>query len=47
MVMHPMLFYDYYSEIFFAVPVDELFKHIARFTAAGIREAAGYEQISK
>jgi AcrR family transcriptional regulator len=47
MVMHPMLFYDSYSELFFAVPVDELVKHIARFTAAGVREAAGYKQISK
>jgi AcrR family transcriptional regulator len=46
MVMHPMLFYDYYSELFLAVPVYELVKHIARFTAAGIREAAGYKQIS-
>jgi AcrR family transcriptional regulator len=46
MVMHPMLFYDYYSELFLAVPVNELVKHIARFTAAGIREAAGYKQIS-
>ncbi len=41
MVMHPMLFYDHYSKLFFAVPVDELVKHITRFTAAGIREAAG------
>jgi AcrR family transcriptional regulator len=47
MIMHPMLFHDYYSELFFAVPVDELVKHIARFTAAGIREAAGYEQMSE
>jgi AcrR family transcriptional regulator len=43
MVMHPILFYDDYSELFFAVPVDELVKHIARFTAAGVREAAGYK----
>lgn len=47
MVMHPMLFYDYYSEIFFAVPVNELVKHIARFTAAGVREAAGYKQTNE
>lgn len=46
LVMHPMLFYEYYSELFFAVPVDELVKHIARFTAAGVREVAGYKQIS-
>jgi AcrR family transcriptional regulator len=47
MVMHPMLFHDYYSEIFFAVPVDELVKHVARFTAAGVREAAGYKQTNE
>ena len=47
MVMHPMLFYDSYSELFFAVPVDELVKHIARFTAAGVREAAGYKQTNE
>ena len=47
MVMHPMLFHDYYKEIFFAVPVDELVKHIARFSAAGVREAAGYKQVSE
>ncbi|MGA1980298.1 MAG: TetR/AcrR family transcriptional regulator [Sedimentisphaerales bacterium] len=47
MVIHPMLFYDDYNELFFAVPVDELVKHIARFTAAGVREAAGYKQISE
>jgi AcrR family transcriptional regulator len=46
-VMHPMLFYDYYSELFFVVSVDELVKHIVRFTTAGIREAAGYKQISE
>lgn len=45
-LMHPMLFYDHYSELFFAVPVDELVKHIARFIAAGVREAAGYKQIN-
>ncbi len=39
-IMHPMLFYDYYSELFFTVPVNELVKHIVRFTAAGIRSAA-------
>lgn len=44
MIMHPMLFYDYYSELFFAITVDELVKHIARFSAAGMREAAGYKQ---
>jgi AcrR family transcriptional regulator len=46
-VMHPTLFYDHYSEIFSAVPVDELVKHIARFTAAGVREAAGYKQMTE
>jgi AcrR family transcriptional regulator len=46
-VMHPMLFYDHYSELFFAVPVDELVKHITRFMAAGVREAAGYKQLSE
>jgi AcrR family transcriptional regulator len=39
LMMHPMLFYDYYSELFFAVPVDELVKHIVEFSAAGIRAA--------
>lgn len=47
MVMHPILFYDDYSKLFFAVSVDELVKHIARFTAAGVREAAGYKQLSE
>jgi AcrR family transcriptional regulator len=47
MLMHPMMFYDFYSELFFAVPVDELVKNISRFAAAGIREAAGYKQTSK
>jgi AcrR family transcriptional regulator len=47
MIMHPMLFHDYYSELFFAVPVDEMVKHIARFTAAGVREAAGYKQTNE
>ena len=37
MVMYPMLFYDSYSELFFAVSVDELVKHIVEFSAAGIR----------
>jgi len=46
-VMHPMLFYNYYSELFFAVPVDELVKHIVRFTTAGIQEEAGYKQMSE
>jgi AcrR family transcriptional regulator len=45
-LMHPMMFYDNYSELFFAVPVDELVKHIVRFTAAGVREAAGCKQVS-
>jgi AcrR family transcriptional regulator len=47
MVMHPMLFHDYYKELFFAVPVDKLVKHITRFSAAGVREAAGYKQVKE
>ncbi len=47
LVMHPLLFYDFYSELFFTVPVDELVGHIVRFAAAGIQEAAGYEQMSE
>jgi len=47
LVLHPMLFHNYYSELFLAVPLYELVEHIVRFAAAGIREAAGYKQISK
>lgn len=47
MIMHPMLFHDYYSDLFFDVPVDELVKHIARFSAAGLRGAAGNKQKNK
>lgn len=46
LILHPMLFYEHYSELFFAVSVDKLVKHIVRFAAAGIREVAGCKQIS-
>jgi AcrR family transcriptional regulator len=47
MIMHPMLFHDYYNKLFFDVSVNNLVKHISRFTAAGVREAAGYKQINE
>ncbi len=40
MLMHPMLFYDLYSQLFFEIDVDELIDHLVRFAAAGIRKAA-------
>jgi AcrR family transcriptional regulator len=40
LLMHPMLFYDLYSKLFWTVDIDELTGHIVKFAAAGIREAA-------
>ena len=40
LVMHPMLFYDYYSKLFFEVEQDTLIEHIVTLAAAGIREKA-------
>jgi AcrR family transcriptional regulator len=40
LLMHPMLFYDLYSKLFWKVDIDELTEHIVKFAAAGIREAA-------
>lgn len=40
LLMHPMLFYDLYSKLFWEVDIDELTGHIVKFAAAGIRRAA-------
>lgn len=40
LLMHPMLFYDLYSKLFWTVDIDELTGHIVKFAAAGIRKAA-------
>jgi hypothetical protein len=40
LLMHPMLFYDLYSKLFWEVDIDELTGHIVKFAAAGIRKAA-------
>jgi hypothetical protein len=40
LLMHPMLFYDLYSKLFWKVPIENLTEHIVKFAAAGIRNAA-------
>lgn len=40
LLMHPMLFYDFYSKLFFDIPTDELIEHIVIVAAAGIRKKA-------
>jgi AcrR family transcriptional regulator len=39
LLMHPMLFYDLYSKLFWDVDINELTGHIVKFAAAGIRKA--------
>lgn len=46
LVLHPLLFSDFYCEFSQRQDVKELVGHIVRFAAAGIREAAGCEQMS-
>lgn len=39
LLMHPMLFYDLYSKLFWDVDIDDLTEHIVKFAAAGIHKA--------
>jgi len=41
LLMHPMLFFDKYSQLFFYLPIEELVEHIVTIAAAGIRKKAG------
>ena len=39
MLMHPMLFYDLYSKMFWKIPIEELTSHIVQVAATAIRNA--------
>lgn len=39
LILHPLLFFDFYSENYKDLQIDDLVDHIADFSAAGIRKA--------